>query len=790
MRPMTFPVARTVNTAETTNFHWETKDGTAVAADGDYEAGSGTVTFAPGDTSKAITVMIPNAPPATTRQFTVEGSGIVGGKFIRSVGVGVIPGVGATTYLDRYDWMYDKIKAPSSGYFGPATGPKARQYVHHTRETLIVEAPDHGHQGTSEGLSEWMVLESWRGRLHGDWSGFTAAWDSAHNNYVPSPADNYVGGYDPSSPADYVPEADLPSGYPVPGNSAAPVGNDNIFAKLHAKYGDDRMYLWHWLVDIPGVYGFHNLDGATVGVFMDLYARGMQESTWETIPHPQADDWVFGNAYGYLPLYAQNKPTYPDAEFSYEKQVRYTSAPDAEVRGIGSVFAAYTMAGNIPAIATPIARAKKLSDHLLYAMRDKYFREIGNSSAAGVNDNSCHFQIGWYSAWGHHLPESGTISDWQYRIGSSEWHFGYNGVNAAYAMAQGGGGLASDMADSATTWATALTRQIEGIRWLQSAEGPVAGGCSNSWKGRYETPTDGRQTAKFYGMYYTYSPVWHDPPSNNWPGFQGWGLERLAELLALIADTNTTLANSIRPNLFIILNRYVAWYLDQLEFDDDAGTFTLPTNLSWVSNTQVPGQTTIAPNNEGVYEYLPSLNWPGNAPDYAAFWNASTVPNPNLHCTVAARGIDLGVASCHARLMFYFAYAHRKKGTFDTPIPNSTYTPRDAYEAAKKTIDIIWANYRTDYGVAVPEYRADYDRFDQEIYVPPGYSGTMPNGDVIEPGVTFIDIRSFMKDDPMWPQIQAYRDGHGEPITYHRTWAQIEFATANAAKHEYFSDLP
>ena len=42
----------------------------------------------------------------------------------------------------------------------------------------------------------------------------------------------------------------------------------------------------------------------------------------------------------------------------------------------------------------------------------------------------------------------------------------------------------------------------------------------------------------------------------------------------------------------------------------------------------------------------------------------------------------------------------------------------------------------------------------------------MPNGDEIKPGVTFIDIRSKYKDDPMYDTIRrAYEAGEDQKFT-------------------------
>ena len=51
-----------------------------------------------------------------------------------------------------------------------------------------------------------------------------------------------------------------------------------------------------------------------------------------------------------------------------------------------------------------------------------------------------------------------------------------------------------------TDWTTSLDRQLEFYRWLQSAEGGIAGGATNSWSGRYLAPPAG--TTTFYGMCY------------------------------------------------------------------------------------------------------------------------------------------------------------------------------------------------------------------------------------------------------------------------------------------------
>lgn len=69
-----------------------TAPGTAVPP-GDFTPTSGTITFAPGQTSAQIVVAIrDDVPGATEEQFTVELSSPVNASLNRRSGVGVIPG--------------------------------------------------------------------------------------------------------------------------------------------------------------------------------------------------------------------------------------------------------------------------------------------------------------------------------------------------------------------------------------------------------------------------------------------------------------------------------------------------------------------------------------------------------------------------------------------------------------------------------------------------------------------------------------------------------------------------
>lgn len=800
MRQARFRVSLNKASTQTVTVAYTTVDGTAVAPS-DYTAKSGTLTFAPGETSRDILISVRDHLPNTdTEEFTVVLSNPTNATLHSTARVGkaVLDGE-VHEYVARFNWMYDNLHNNANGYFGPQTGPNAFKLPRHiaARDSNIInEAPDAGGQSVSETASFWVGLEAWNGFINKDWAPYNNCWNVIEQFYVPSTSQQPFGGYNPDHPADFIPEGRLPSDYPRLADITAPVGVDPLANELADTYGTDSVYLMHWIIDVEGDYGYKNRDGSKQIVYINTYQRGQQESSFETVTQPAWDDFNNGGGqYGFQPLFTQGLPTYPAAPFEYAKKWSYTNAPDAEARALQWAYAAHQFAaenGGSAAIAASSNKAKKMGDYLRYNLFDKYFREIGNSGAGATWSGpykSCHYLINWYASWGG--DAASPTPTWHFRIGCSEAHQGYQAPDVAYFMATGGGGFTPNSASAGDIWLGSLYRQLEMIRWLQSPVGPIAGGVTNSWNAAYEPVTDGRQNARFYGMYYTYAPVWHDPPSNNWVGFQAWGQGRTANLFLEVSDKTSPLAVEVRKNTEIILDRLVAWFLSESELTSD-GLFMLPSTLSWVSNTPISGQTTTAANNEGVYEYIPSLNWPGTGtPDYTTFWNESSVPNPNLKCTVASRAADLGVAASLSYLLIAYAKGKQKMGKFTDPIPNSTFTAEDAFVFAKELLDRVWNKCRDDMGVVVEEPRTDYNRIDDPVYVPPGFSGTMPNGDSITPGATFISLRTFLKDDPKWPEVEAYLNGTGPaPVfTYHRFWAQAEYAISTAAMYRHFKDL-
>ncbi|WP_419702710.1 glycoside hydrolase family 48 protein [Promicromonospora sp. NFX87] len=628
-------------------------------------------------------------------------------------------------YADRFLAMYAKLHDPANGYFS------AQGIPYHSAETLLVEAPDYGHETTSEAYSFWLWLEASYGQVTGDWDPFNNAWDTLEAYMIPTTENQPTNGaYNPASPATYAPEHNHPSAYPAQLDSDVSVGQDPIGAELRQTYGTSEIYGMHWLADVDNVYGFGAAPGSSELLgpdyegtsYINTFQRGPRESVWETIPQPAIDDFSYGGPNGYLDLFT--------GDASYARQWKYTNAPDADARAVEAVYWAKQFANEQGAggeISGTVHKASRMGDYLRYSLFDKYFKRIGCESpgrGAGSGRSSAHYLLSWYYAWGGALDTSGP---WAWRIGSSHAHFGYQNPLAAYALSAD-----ADLVPASPTarddWSTSMDRQLEFFQWLQSAEGGIAGGATNNVDGAYGSHPAGTPT--FYDMAYDEAPVYRDPPSNQWFGMQGWGVERIAQLYHQTGDER---ARSI-------LERWVPWVLDEITVTAD----------SW----QVPSE----------------LSWSG-APDT---WDpADPGTNTGLHVDIVSHAQDVGVAGAIARTLIYYAAASGDEQAAGT---------------AKSLLDAMWEQNSDEKGIGTVESRADFARFDDEyqpggngVYVPGGWTGTNPNGDKVSSGVSFLDLRSFYADDPMFPEVQEYLDGGDVPqFTYHRFWAQTAVATAMA----------
>jgi hypothetical protein len=717
-------------------------------------AATGTVTFYSGTTSLGTGTLSTGKATLTT-SFATAGSysltAVYGGSTTYatstssavSITVGTSTGYAATAKAN-FLAMYGDMTA-ANGYFSPLGIP------YHSVETFMVEAPDYGHETVSETYSYYLWLTSMYGAIDGNWAPLTTAWDNMQTYMIPSAAQQPTNaGYNPSAPATYCPTYDSPSSYPCQFTTAT-VGIDPLSAELTSAYGTPNIYAMHWILDTTNWYGY-GIDESGPGTagapsFYNSYQRGPMESVWLTIPQPSWDIFKYGNTSdgGYLSLFTGG---------SYTQQWKYTDAPDADARSIQALYWAQRWSGNNSSVAALLPLASKLGDYLRYSFYDKYFKEQGcQSTSCPVENgtkNSSAYLLSWYYAWGGAVPADGS---WAWRIGSSDVHFGYQNPVAAYALSTDTS-LIPKGSTAKTDWTTALQRTLEFYRWLQSSQGAIAGGATNSWGGgsntanpptawggQYAVPPAGTPT--FYGMSYIFAPSYENPPSNQWFGMQAWSMERLAEYYYISGNADAK----------IILDPWIAWV--EANSTVSATAWSIPSTIGW------SGQ--------------PALNWNASTQN----WTPGTAFNAGLNVSIVNSGEDVGVTGSLCKALLYYSAGTAKYGTQDMT----------SFNLAKSLLQTMWTVGRDSIGVSTPETRTDYSQLNIPVYVPSGWTGTMPNGDPINSSSTFLSIRTQYETDPNYAKVAAYAAGTGPaPVfNYHRFWAQTDVATAYGA---YFLLFP
>ncbi|NMB34571.1 MAG: endoglucanase, partial [Clostridium sp.] len=373
------------------------------------------------------------------------------------------------SYEELFMDLYGKIKDPANGYFSSDEG-----IPYHSLETLIIEAPDYGHVTTSEAFSYYTWLEAMYGQFSGNWAPLAESWKVMEDWIIPDSTEQRgMSSYTPNSPATYADEYEDPMYYPSELQfDSVTVGSDPVHNDITSAYGPD-IYLMHWLMDVDNWYGYGTGTRAT---FINTFQRGEEESVWEAIPHPSIEEFKFGGQNGFLDLYTIDQ--------SYAQQWRYTNAPDAEGRAIQSIYWAWKWAkeqGKESQISDMVAKSAKMGDYMRADMFDKYFMKIGaQAKTPGSGYDSAHYLMAWYTAWG-----GGIGSSWAWKIGCSHAHFGYQNPFAAWVLAEVPE-FAPKSSGGKKDWQESYARQVEFYQWLQSAEGGIAGGATNSWNGRYE----------------------------------------------------------------------------------------------------------------------------------------------------------------------------------------------------------------------------------------------------------------------------------------------------------------
>ncbi len=621
---------------------------------------------------------------------------------------------GADAYKNRFLAMYDDVvtNGKENGYLSADGIP------YHSVEELICEAPDYGHETTSEAMSYIVWVAAMKDKLGGGSGELDKQWKVLENMI---PAKDQQKGFFQKTELSAQVSAEHPDDvkkYPSEG-SESNTGKNPLHSKFVSAYSSEgREYLLHWLADVDDWYGFSGSARGEKGkfTFINTFQRGDQESCFETIPHPSIETLKYGNSTQGM-------------KFAFQKSTAeswsYTNAPDAEDRAIQAVYAA-----NRWGVSNSVSdKAAMMGDFCRNDMYDKYYKEIGcqsmtKDSSGGSGDKGKHYLMSWYTAWG-----GAADGAWAWQIGCSHAHQFYQNPLAAYGLLTDSKLSAGMKADGAKKdYETSLERQMEMYLWLSSAEGPFAGGCTNCWMGDYETyPSD---VPTFHDMAYIEQPVYADPGSNNWTGNQYWATQRLAELYYVIkTDGDSSSVNpggmKLEEALKTVLDKWVKFFLDNTTIESD-GDYAVPSSLKWEG----------APNT----------------------WSGSYTENSSLHAKLdGTQNTDLGCVCSLANTLIYYAAAN---GVADSAATGDSAPSGQAEKAlwtAKKLLDGVWKFGRDDIGCSRTEHNGSLARFWAQGVYTGGGSGKYPYGYEVGEGATFISIRPMYEDEG-----QSYSDLYKE----------------------------
>ena len=202
-------------------------------------------------------------------------------------------------------------------------------------------------------------------------------------------------------------------------------------------------------------------------------------------------------------------------------------------------------------------------------------------------------------------------------------------------------------------------------------------------------------------------------------------------------------------------------------------------------------------------------------------WTGTYQENTNLKATIVGYGDgDLGCVSSLANTLIYYA-AGRGITADDLTTGEASYKANRGTKTtdmkdraaqslylAKELLDREWNKYRDDIGLGVSDHNTNLVRlWETKLVLPNGerkngqgnvlakgdYTGRMPNGDLIQDGVAFVDIRSNYKSDPMYKEAEKYyqQDGNTDNyyFTLHRFWHAGDIMMALGTMSEVYPTL-
>ena len=756
---------------------------------------------------------------------------------------------GDETYAARFMSLYDDVitNGVQNGYMSSTSTVSGGLGVpYHSAEELCIEAPDYGHETTSEALSYLVWVAAMRDNIvnaakKGEVTvkgtkdasteevGDTAkAWLTMESTLIPDAQGGRFMSLGGQLSATYSDEWEQVEMYPSDMDGGV-TGKNPIHQNFCNAYGQDGgLYLMNWLADVDDWYGFgqgvsqqykqKNVSGNFT--MINTFQRGEQESCWETIPHASVEELKYG-------VPGNGMKAFFNTEAQVAAQYAYTNAPDAEDRAIQAVYAANRWGVGDQQVNSKwggsqslSALAGKMGDECRNNMYDKYYIQIGaqNKYAGPGSDNGKHYLMNWYTSWGGALD-----GGWAWQIGASHCHEFYQNPLAAYALIADDNLKAGMKASGAVDdYTISLQRQMEMYLWLLSNDGPIAGGCTNSWAGRYEQYPSGTNT--FYKMAYLEHPVYADPGSNHWIGNQVWAVQRLAELYYVVKDqgdkSNVNIGGmNLEQALETILDKWVGWFLDYTILGEATETEKFSAKYEPYDTAETEFEVPVASSavDDGVNFSIPSsLIWEGQPET----WNNKYVENTGLTCKIVGYGNgDLGCVSSLANTLLYYAKAKGvtaadlEAGKASYEAGRGTAGSVDNYGVqslylAKELIDREWDMFRDDMGLGSLDRNTNLKRlWETKLVLPNGqrqngqgkvlsasrYEGKMPNGDVIKDGVAFIDIRSNYENCDMYQEAKKDYEATGTTENYyftlHRFWHMGDIMMALGAMYELYPEI-
>ena len=171
---------------------------------------------------------------------------------------------------------------------------------------------------------------------------------------------------------------------------------------------------------------------------------------------------------------------------------------------------------------------------------------------AGEGYDGAHYLLSWYYAWGGSHLEGGRLvlahrlEHGPQRVPESLRRLGAGATTRPSSRCRR---TAPATGPRASTGSSRCTAGCSPPRGVSRAAPPTAGAAATR-SSRPACPT-------FYKLAYVEAPVYVDPPSNNWFGFQAWSMDRVAQLYYVTGNEHAK----------VVLDRWVKWVLANVHLD-------------------------------------------------------------------------------------------------------------------------------------------------------------------------------------------------------------------------------